>query len=192
MNSEGVAQLGPLAEMFGEALRSFQPESVAILGVAGGNGLERVDPAVTSRVCGIDINPDYLSAVRQRHAALPGLELHCLDLAAQRLEAPPVEMVHAALIFEHAGLELCLNNAIDLVVPGGVLSVVLQLPSAVEPAVGNSDVESVQAQRHNFQFVDRDALTQALETRGFHFVRLVERPLPGGKAFWMGFFKRSL
>jgi len=45
MNSEPVRQLGPLFGMFGEALRGCRPESVAILGVAGGerpgNGLTR-------------------------------------------------------------------------------------------------------------------------------------------------------
>ena len=191
MNSDNVAQLGPLSEMFGEALRSFQPKSVAILGVAGGNGIERIDPSVTQRVCGIDINPEYLSAVRQRHAGVAGLELHCLDLVEQPVALPPVEMVHAALIFEHAGLERCLDNAVDLVAVGGVLSVILQLPSASEPAVGSSPVASVQAHRNSFHFVDTGTLTQELNRRGFNFVSSVDRPLPSGKAFWMGFFKKT-
>ena len=38
------------------------------------------------------------------------------------------------LIFEHAGLDQCLENAIALVAPGGTLSVVLQLPSTTAPA----------------------------------------------------------
>jgi len=78
-----------------------------------------------------------------------------------------------------------------LVAPGGVLSVVLQLPSTTEPAVGSSPVASVQAHRNSFHFVDVAALTQELERSGFSFVRSVDRPLPAGKAFWLGFFKRS-
>jgi hypothetical protein len=191
MSSEQVAQLGPLSEMFGEALRSFQPKSVAILGVAGGNGIERIDSSITQRVCGIDINPEYLSAVRQRHAGVPGLELHCLDLVEQSVDLPAVEMVHAALIFEHAGLETCLDNAVCLVAPGGVLSVILQLPSTTEPAVGSSPVASVQAHRNSFHFVDVDEFTQELARRGFTFVSSVGRPLPSGKAFWMGFFRKA-
>lgn len=192
MNSHPVAQLGALSELFGEALRERQPRSVAILGIAGGNGLERIDPAVTSRVCGIDINPEYLETVRQRHAGLTGLDLHCLDLAAQRAAIAPFEMVHAALIFEHAGLDGCLDNAVDLVAPGGVLSVVLQLPSATEPAVGSSTVASVQAHRDSFHFVDCAELGRELERRGFHFVRSVQRPVASGKAFWMGLFRRRI
>jgi SAM-dependent methyltransferase len=178
--------------MFAEALHSCHPESVAILGVAGGNGLEHIDPSVTRRVCGIDINPEFLSVVRQRYSALPGLELHCVDLAEQQIALPPVQLVHAALIFEHAGLDRCLDNAVDLVAPGGILSIVLQLPSATEPAVGKSSVASVQAHRDSFQFVDGAALTAELADRGFLFVRSVECPLPSGKAFRMGLFRRTV
>jgi hypothetical protein len=191
MNSEPVAQLGALSELFGEALHACGPESVAILGVAGGNGLERIDPAVTGRICGIDINPEYVEAVRRRFATLPGLELHCMDLAEQQLALPPVQLVHAALIFEHAGLERCLDNAIGLVAPGGLLSVVLQLPSTTEPAVGSSAVASVQAQRESFHFIDCAALGQTLGARGFRFVRSAHRPVASGKAFWMGLFART-
>jgi hypothetical protein len=190
MNSESVAQLAPLSEMFGDALQSFRPASVAILGVAGGNGLDCVDPAVTHRICGIDINAEYLAATRQRYAALTGLELHCLDLAEQQVNFLPVDLVHAALIFEHAGLESCLDNAIRLVAPGGVLSVVLQLPSTTEPAVGNSSVASVQAHRNSFHFVDVEAFTQELARRGFHLEHTTTRPLPSGKSFWMGYFRK--
>jgi len=176
--------------MFGDALQSFRPASVAILGVAGGNGLDCVDPAVTHRICGIDINAEYLAATRQRYAALTGLELHCLDLAEQQVNFLPVDLVHAALIFEHAGLESCLDNAIRLVAPGGVLSVVLQLPSTTEPAVGNSSVASVQAHRNSFHFVDVEAFTQELARRGFHLEHTTTRPLPSGKSFWMGYFRK--
>lgn len=57
MNSQSVQQLGALRELFGRALAYTRPESVAVLGAAGGNGLEQMDPAITRRVCGIDVNP---------------------------------------------------------------------------------------------------------------------------------------
>ena len=79
MNSAGVEQLAALSELFAEALAYCQPESVAVIGIAGGNGLDRVDNTVTRRVVGIDINPAYLDAVRQRFEQMPGLELICAD-----------------------------------------------------------------------------------------------------------------
>src|SRR5579859_5603193 len=133
MGAGNVRQLEALSDLFGRALELCRPESVAVLGVAGGNGLERIDRDVTKRVVGLDINAKYLEAVRQRHGSLSGLELHCTDLNDERLRVSPVELVHAALFFEHAGLGRCLENAVSLVAPGGQLSVVLQLPSEAAP-----------------------------------------------------------
>ena len=188
MQSAPVGQLGVLSELFGEVLGTCRPESVAILGIAGGNGLEHIDPAVTHRVYGVDINPEYLEAARERFA---GLELHCADLAEQPVALPPVELVHAALIFEHAGTGRCLENAVNMVSPGGALSVVLQLPSSIAEGVGAGSLPSIAALGPHFRLIDPDALRREIEARGFRLVQSVRRSLPSGKAFWMGIFVSS-
>src|SRR5579863_7561131 len=135
-------QLDALSDLFGDALARCRPRSVAVLGVAGGNGLERIDPSITTRVLGLDVSRSYLTSVKHRHGHLPGLELHQVDLAADRIALPPVELVHAALVFEHTGVDLCLENALSLVAPAGYLSVVLQLnfrgggPGAAHAQIG--------------------------------------------------------
>jgi SAM-dependent methyltransferase len=190
MQSAPVQQLAVLAELFGKVLGSRRPESVAILGLAGGNGLEHIDPAVTHRVCGFDINPEYLEAARQRYAGLEGLELHCVDLAEHDGPLAPVELVHAALIFEHAGTEHCLENAVKMVAPGGALSVVLQLPSTTPEAVPPPAHPSVETLRRHFQFIDPDILTQRIEARGFRLTHADRLPLASGKSFWTGLFEK--
>jgi Methyltransferase domain len=190
MGSAGVVQLEALAELFDCVLQRTQPPSVAILGVAGGNGLDRISPDVTTRVCGLDINPQYLEAVRRRFGSLPGLELHCVDLAGQPVAMEPVRLVHAALIFEHAGTDGCLRNAASMVAPGGSLSVVLQMPSAQAPGVGVSPYPSVQSLSSEFRLVDPAQLRGELVQRGFRQAWETLRHLPGGKAFWMGVFER--
>jgi hypothetical protein len=183
-----VAQLPVLADLFADALALRRPASVAVLGVAGGNGLGRIDPALTKRVVGFDCNPHYLEAVRGRYAGLAGLELHCVDLAREMVEAAPVDLVHAALVFEHTGVGRCLENAVRMIDAGGALSVVLQLPSA--QAVSPSGYASIQRLRSNFVYVEPGEMRAALEKRGFLFDRESRRDLPEGKAFWMGIFTR--
>src|SRR5688572_11186104 len=85
MGSAGANQLAPLADLFGEALARLRPRSVAVLGVAGGNGLEHVDGTLTTRVVGIDVNPAYLSATKTRFPDLRGLELHCARSEERRV-----------------------------------------------------------------------------------------------------------
>ncbi len=161
-----------------------------MLGVAGGNGLEQIDPTITRRVCGIDVNPDYLEAVRERFRGLPGLELHCLDLSRPVVEFVPVELVHAALIFEHTGLEGCLENAAQLVATGGSLSAVLQLPSEQQEAVGVNSRASIQSLRELFRFIEPGHFEKELAGHGFELVQRAQRPLASGKGFWMGVFRR--
>jgi len=110
MSSVEVQQLGALSDLFAEAIGCCRPFSIAVLGIAGGNGLDHIDSSITARVVGLDLNPLYLDAVRQRYSHLPGLELHCVDLSERHVELQPVQLVHAALIFEHAGADCCLEG----------------------------------------------------------------------------------
>lgn len=191
MSAGGVEQLDPLVRLFALALDRTSPGSVAILGIAGGNGLNVIDCARTTRVAGIDIHPEYLESVAARYGAgIPGLELHRADLAAERLAIRPVQLVHAALIFEHAGRDLCLENAIALVEERGFLSVVLQIPSETQHGVSPTPFPSIQTLKDKFQFIDPAAFTADLASRGLALELEVREPLPSGKAFWIGVFQR--
>ena len=190
MSSDTVRQLEPLAELFGRALEVCKPKSVAILGVAGGNGLERIDYNVT-RIVGIDINPEYLKTVRERHGTLPGLELYCEDLAAQCPGVGAVELVHAALIFEHTGLLRCLGNALSLVLARGKFSVVLQLPSVAEKDVTPTGFATMQSLGTGFALIEVAEFRRAMKDAQFDLIHEERRELPGGKALWMGIFSRS-
>jgi hypothetical protein len=190
MSSPAVAQLPALAELFQRVLDRWLPASVAVLGIAGGNGLERIDSSVTKKIVGVDINEHYLETVERRFEALPGLELYCRDLTVGDLGLPPVMLVHAALIFEHVGLGVPLDNAVALVGPGGTLSVVLQLPSTEEQDIAATNYASMQALKYDFALIDRTAFQEKMAATGFQLVDQEHRPLAGGKAFWLGVFSR--
>jgi len=187
MSAPGVEQLAALSFLFSRALKRVRPTSVAVLGIAGGNGLEHIEASV-SRVVGIDIRAEYLDAVRRRFPALP-LELYCLDLAADTVTAAPVELVHAALIFEHAGLGRALENALSLVAPGGSISVVLQLPSSAA-TVTPTPFASMQSLRDHVSVIAFDGLRELLESKDFDPLVEEAMALPGGKSFWLGIFSR--
>src|SRR5579862_7738040 len=166
MSSVEVQQLGALSDFFAEVLGRCRPSSVAVLGIAGGNGLDHIDSTVTARVVGLDLNPSYLEAVRERYSHLPGLELHCVDLSEHDVELEPVQLVHAALIFEHAGVDCCLRNAISMIVPGGNLSVVLQSPAESGQTVA-SQFPSIQNLEAHFSLVSPAWLCESLAGHGF-------------------------
>jgi hypothetical protein len=191
MSSAGVQQLAVLADLFQYALDYCIPKSVAVLGIAGGNGLEHIDCTVTKGIVGVDINQRFLDVVRRRFGTLPGIELHCCDLAQQNFSLAPVALVHAALVFEHAGLGLPLANALSLVAPGGFFSAVLQLPSENEEAVACTGYASMQTLKHDFALIDTGEFQRLLAEQEFQLVKQEHRPAPGGKALWLGIFTQQ-
>ena len=128
------------------------------------------DYAVTKRIVGVDINQRYLDEVQRRFGSLAGLELHCRDLAEQDVRLTPVALVHAALIFEHTGLGLALENTLSLVAPEGSLSVVLQLPSEDEHGVASTCYTAMQRLKHDFALIDVPEFQGLLGQKGFRLV----------------------
>jgi hypothetical protein len=188
MSSAEVQQLGALSDLFAEAIERCRPLSVAVLGIAGGNGLDHIDSSITARVVGLDLNPLYLEAVRDRYSHLPGLELRCVDLSEEYVELEPVQLVHAALVFEHAGVGCCLENALLMIVPGGNLSVVLQLRTESGETVGASQFSSIQNLKSHFSLISPAWLCESLAGRGFRLIHETTCALPAGKGFWAGIF----
>src|SRR4029077_17415546 len=169
MGADSVQQLSALSDLFKRALAVCLPDSVAILGIAGGNGLEHA-PATIKRIVGVDINPGYLDEVRRRFITHPNLELHCVDLSQDELRVAPVALVHAALFFEHAGLGRALDNALSLVTRGGTLSVVLQLPEREQQNVTTASYPSMQTLVVSFSVVDVSRFRALLEKEGFRLL----------------------
>ena len=189
MGSPEVQQLRALSDLFAEALAFTQPASVAIAGIAGGNGLDRIATVTTRRIVGLDINPEYLEAVRNRYGDLPGLELLDVDLSATPAPTEPVDLLHAALFFEHAGFDQSLDNTLALIAPHGTCSIVLQLPGGI--SIGPSGFASLQNLKSTFKLVPPDHVKRELQTRGFVLTTEKQVAVPGEKAFWMGIFRRS-
>lgn len=154
-----------------------------VAGCAGGNGFDRVDESV--RLVGVDLLEEYLEDAARRY---PRATFIGADLTGDPIACEPVELVHAALVFEHCGLDGALANCTRLVAPGGRLSVVLQLPVEAA-AVAATGVSSVQALKACFRFIDRSELEAGLE--GFALEGEAEHAV-GEKRFWHGVWKRPV
>ena len=73
MKLDTVLKLQTLNDMMKVQLNSYSVNSVMVLGIAGGNGLEHVGPNKYSAVYGIDINSGYLQEVKRRYSNLGNL-----------------------------------------------------------------------------------------------------------------------
>ena len=183
MSLPTIAQGEMLASEFSEALRHFSPDSVAVIGCAGGNGFDKI-PATVKRVVGVDINPSYIASASSRYLGhIPGLEFHVADIQAAPLSIAPVDLIFAALVFEYVTLPATLGNLARVCRPGGRLVSVLQQPSAHVHAVSPSPYTSVQVLVPLMRLVPPAELTECAASSGFTLESERTVVLKSGKEF---------
>ena len=184
MSSPTVNQRSVLSRLMGDVLESVRPRTMLVLGCSTGNGLEHVNPEVTSHVAVVDLNPAYLLRLGERFPN-PGFELdvRCADLADVMLEREAFDLVHAGLVLEYLEWPLLLPRVATTLKSGGVLSVVLQLPSASTPAVTPTTFASLRSLETLFRFVEPGALIEAARGEGLTLMNQRTESLRAGKAF---------
>jgi ubiquinone/menaquinone biosynthesis C-methylase UbiE len=187
----GVGQAQLLADLLEDALRRHAPASVAVLGCAGGNGLDRVSNDVTGRVVGVDLNPDYIREARERFGhRIPRLELHAGDVESGVFDFAPVDLAFAGLLFEYVDPGRALANVRGMIVPGGALIAVVQLPSAAIPEITPSPVRSLEALSSVMHLVPPEILARRAAEQGYRETESRTVAATGGKEFRVQTFRR--
>ncbi|SCJ44715.1 Uncharacterised protein [uncultured Ruminococcus sp.] len=101
MKLDSVMQLQAMNEMMKNQFNTYPVSSVAVFGVAGGNGLEYIQKDKFKKAYGIDINSRYLKEVKKRYSELAEiLECLCIDLINETDKLPKADMVVANLLVE--------------------------------------------------------------------------------------------
>ncbi|WP_225739490.1 class I SAM-dependent methyltransferase [Chlorobium phaeovibrioides] len=178
-----VDQAAMTATEFAAALSLFTPESVAVIGCAGGNGFDAI-PASTLRVVGVDINPDYVSLTAERYMGrISGLEFHVADIQSDVLPFTPVDLIYASLVFEYVALAESLENLARVCRPGGHLVTLLQLPSATMEALTPSPYGSIQLLTPLMRLVPPSELASLAESVGFQLESSKTVTIKSGKSF---------
>ncbi|HET6436894.1 MAG TPA: class I SAM-dependent methyltransferase [Anaeromyxobacter sp.] len=189
MGPEGVDQLAPLSALFQEVVLAAQPDRLLLVGCATGNGLEHVDPSVTRRIVGVDVNLQYLGIARQRFFHLgPRLELYNADIAMFRALPGSFDLVHAALVFEYLHAEVLVRRISEWLAERGSCSAVLQLPGGEGAELPSRAMQLV---ARAMRLVPPEELTGLFAHYGLGLRRQREVPLRGGKRFWHGLFARN-
>lgn len=127
-----VGQAGLIANELARAVDAHRPASVAVLGCAGGNGLDRLIGSSARRVVALDINPSYAAAARARFGhRIDELEVIVADVENDSQVFEPVDLLYAALILEYVDLCRALSFMRRHCRQEGALVVMLQLPSEI-------------------------------------------------------------
>jgi SAM-dependent methyltransferase len=192
MASDTVRQRQMLDQVFGSILDLHQPGSLAVLGCSGGEGLEKLEGRRLERVVAVDINPDYLQTLAQRFgASIPKLQTVCADVADPELDLPKVDLVYAALIFEHLEPARLIANIRRWLAPKGVATAVLQLPADGKDPVTPTPFQSLRALAPAMKLVPPDALRARARASGLEEVASESVVLDSGKSFLICTFRQN-
>lgn len=180
MKLDSVMQLQTMNAMMKGQFNAWPVSSAMIFGIAGGNGLEHIDRKKFRKVYGIDINGEYLKAVRERYSELSDI-LECIQLnlieEADRL--PKAELLIANLLIEYIGYD-CFKKAVKQVQPKYV-SCIIQI-NVDDGWVSDSPYihafDGLDSVHHQ---MEEEALIQAMEGIGYTQTGQKESPLPNGK-----------
>ena len=182
MSLDSVCQLQTMEQMMEDQFYRYPIRKAIVLGVAGGNGLSRVDPERLEEVVGVDINHDYLKASVRRYPELSGTFRPCwADLLDEDTRLPQTQLVIANLLVEYVG---CGSFAARVRETGAeYVSVAIQINERAEDFVSDSPYQSAfEGLERVHRDVGRDELTSALNEVGYGECYCRNYPLPNGKA----------
>ncbi len=190
MSLPTVGQAQMMAEQLDRAIERWSPTSIAVIGCAGGNGLDKIPGRTIERVVAVDVNPDYIERARARHAQrLRRLELVCADVESESLLYDPVDLTYAALLFEYVGVLATLRTVKRNSRPNAALTTVLQLPHLTIPGVSPSPYKSLGSLASALTLVAPETLCRAAADVGFAAADSTIIELPSGKRFCVQNFK---
>jgi SAM-dependent methyltransferase len=190
MASPVVGQAEMVANEFAALLTRHVPQTVALIGCAGGNGFTKAAEAGITRLVGIDINARYIADAQDRYAdTVPGLELYCADIQGEMPDLQTVELVYAALVFEYVDVPAALRNISRLCRPNGIMAALLQLPRPEADAVTNSPFESLKKLNSIMRLVPPEELNDSAEGAGFVCLSKTTVTLQSGKQFSLQVFR---
>jgi SAM-dependent methyltransferase len=180
MSLDSVRQLQTLKEIMQKQFCACPAKSVMVLGIAGGNGLEHINPLGFEAIYGVDINADYLDECTKRYAQLQQV-LHTIhaDLTSTSLDLPKADLLVADLLIEYIGYD-SFSRAVQVARPDYVTCIIQVNTDA--SFVSDSPYLHIlgRLDRVHHQ-IDGDALEACMGRLGYSRRLTQMRHLPNGK-----------
>lgn len=182
MKLSTVQQLQKLNEIMKSQIYKYNIKKVAILGVAGGNGLEHIDSSKIKIVYGIDINENYLDTCKEKYKYLKDcLILKKLDLSNLANDLPMTDIIIANLFIEYIGIDIFIQQLSKNFPP--YVSCVIQKNSDISFVSDSPYLKAFDEISLLHRDIERDSLIKAMSIIGYSLIFSEEHLLPNMKKF---------
>ena len=182
MSMDSVKQLQEMNRIMKDQLDVYPAETVMILGIAGGNGLEHIKKDKYKTVYGVDINESYLQKTKNRYLDLSDI-LQCLhlDIVSETDKLPHSDLLIANLLVEYIGYDAFVR-AIKKINPE-YISCVIQINTDEEMWVSDSPYihafDSLDKIHHQ---MEAETVNKKMKSIGYKLILQDTKDLPNGKA----------
>ncbi|MBF0499826.1 MAG: class I SAM-dependent methyltransferase [Candidatus Riflebacteria bacterium] len=191
MSSPEVQQAQFLSAKLKEVIADVKPDSVLIAGCSTGNGFEHLTNTCVRKVIGVDINRSYLDILRKRFTCrLKDLQLICSNIEECELPKESVDLIHCGLVFEYIEIGKSLEKICSWLSKGGVLSVILQMPSEKHKSVTETKYVSLKGLETIMHLVDPEQFNEAAVNAGYKIGNNKIETLESGKQFYVATYRK--
>ena len=182
MSLDSVKQLQLMNRIMQSQFEDYPVDTVMILGIAGGNGLEHIDIKKYKKVYGVDINELYLQETQKRYSNLADI-LQCLhlDIVCETEKLPQSQLLVANLLIEYIGYDAFVR-AVNIINPE-YISCVIQINTDEEMWVSDSPyIHAFDGLDEIHHQMESDVLNEKMNSIGFKLILQDMTELPNSKA----------
>ena len=182
MSLDSVKQLQLMNRIMKSQFEDYPVDTVMILGIAGGNGLEHIDITKYKKVYGVDINELYLQETQNRYSNLADI-LQCLhlDIVCETEKLPQSQLLVANLLIEYIGYDAFVR-AVNIINPE-YISCVIQINTDEEMWVSDSPyIHAFDGLDEIHHQMESDVLNEKMNSIGFKLILQDMTELPNSKA----------
>jgi nicotinamidase-related amidase len=182
MSLDSVKQLQLMNRIMKSQFEDYPVDTVMILGIAGGNGLEHIDSKKYKKVYGVDINELYLQETQKRYSNLADI-LQCLhlDIVCETEKLPQSQLLVANLLIEYIGYDAFVR-AVNIINPE-YISCVIQINTDEEMWVSDSPyIHAFDGLDEIHHQMESDVLNEKMNSIGFKLILQDMTELPNSKA----------
>jgi SAM-dependent methyltransferase len=187
-----IGQTAAMRDIFRQAYGDTRPRRLLVVGCTTGRDFEVVDPDVTEKSVGVDVNRDYLEIARRKlDRLLPHVELVHGDVLRAALPSAEFDLVHAALLFEYVDPTTLFRRIVEWLAPDGVCSTVTQNPAEGIGSVSETGHASLRALGGHMSLRSADQMNLFARQAGLERISSREVQLPRGKSFAVSTFRKA-
>jgi len=187
-----IGQSAALRDIFLGVYTDTNPRRLLVLGCTTGKDLELVDPNVTEKSVGVDVNREYLEIACKKLDRLGRtVELVHSDVLDAQLPASEFDLIHAALLVEYVDPFSLFRRIAEWLAMDGVCSTVTQNPAEGVASVSKTAYDSLLVLDGRISLCSPNQVNSFAVQAGLQRMSNRDVQLPLGKSFSVSTFRKA-